>query len=266
MILLVSKYEENITNHNIDEKNYRSFLKILRYWYGIAVILISFKESYHIIHSLRLTDWDPVFMKMDYAVFGVNPTQWIYRFSSPALTEFMQIIYVYYYFMIIVYGLEVFLLWKRYEEFKYVLLVLFICFFLSYLLYIVFPAAGPRFYLHNFYSITKELPGLFITEPLRNFLNLGESIPAGAINPLDFVQRDAMPSLHVSVAMIIVYLSLRIKSKSFYFYLPYFFLLCISTVYLRYHYVVDIFAGIIMAVISIALAKLFVKLKSKVSI
>jgi membrane-associated phospholipid phosphatase len=256
--LLIGKYESNITGNNIDEKSYRSFLKVLRYWYGIAVILISFKESYHIIHSLKLPDWDPVFIKMDYAIFGVNPTEWAYKFASPALTEFMQIIYVYYYLMIIIYGLEVFLLWKRYEEFKYVLLVLFTGFFLSYLLYMVFPAAGPRFYLHNFYSISKELPGLFLTEPLRNFLNFGESIPTGTINPLDYVQRDAMPSLHVSVALLIAYLSGKIKSKSFYFYLPYFFLLCISTIYLRYHYVVDIFAGIIMAVISIVLSRYFV--------
>jgi membrane-associated phospholipid phosphatase len=147
--------------------------------------------------------------------------------------------------MIVVFGLELYL-WHRYREFKYTIFTLFTTLFFSYILYLIFPANGPRFHLHEFYSITKDLPGIFLTEPLRSFLNFGESIPNGVTNPQDYVQRDAMPSLHTSVALLIAYLSWRFKSKSFYLYLPYSILLMISTIYLRYHYVVDIFAGIIV--------------------
>jgi len=243
---LVNKYESKIDGENIDEASYNSFLKILRYWYGIAVILISFKEVYYVIYFLKPTDIDPTLMRIDFSTFGVNPTQWAYHFANPYLTEFFQIIYFYYYFMIIVYGLELYL-WKRYQGFKYVIFVLFLCFFSSYLMYIFTPANGPRFHLHDFYSISKELPGVLLTEPIRQFLNFGESIPPGVTNPQDYVQRDAMPSLHVSIAILIAYLSLKIRSKSFYFYLPYVILLIASTIYLRYHYVIDIIAGIVWA-------------------
>ncbi len=261
ILILVSSYESKVISENLDEKSYSSLLKVLRYWYGIAVILVSFKEVYYIINSLKLHDWDMVFIGMDRSIFGIDPTKWAYRFENPALTEFLQVIYVYYYAMIVVYGLEIYL-WKRFNEFKYVLLVLFTGFFLSYLLYMVFPAAGPRFYLHNFSSISKELPGLLLTEPIRAFINFGESIPNGISNPIEFVQRDAMPSVHTTIALIIAYLSWKIRSKSFYFYLPYFFLLVISTIYLRYHYAVDIIAGIVMAVSAIIISNLLEKLKN----
>lgn len=253
VILLINNYRAKLFRSGLEEKEYSSFLKILRYWYGIALILISFKEVYYIIHSLNLSDWDLLFIKLDYYIFKVNPTQWVYKFANPYLTEFLQLIYAYYYLMIIVFGIGIYRQ-KKYDVFEYVLLVVFTGFFLNYLLYLIFPANGPRFHLHDFYSISKELPGISLTEPIRYFLNFGESIPPGVSNPQDFVQRDAMPSLHAGAAFLIAYLSYKVKSKSFYFYLPYFFLMLIATVYLRYHYVVDLFAGILIAIIAIIIA------------
>jgi membrane-associated phospholipid phosphatase len=165
--------------------------------------------------------------------------------------------------MIIVFGLELYL-WNRYKEFKYTIFIIFFSFYFSYLLYLIFPANGPRFHLHDFSSISIELPGLFFTEYIRAFLNFGESIPQGISNPQDYVQRDVMPSLHVITAFLIMYLSLKFKSKSFYFYLPYFFLLLFATVYLRYHYVVDLTAGIVVGVFTIWVGKLvFLKENSR---
>ena len=228
----------------------QSLLKIIRYWYGIAAILISFKETYHIVYCLKPEDWDLLFIKLDYSIFGVNPTQWMYRFRNPWLTEFLQLVYMYYYPMIVVFGIEIYRR-NKYEEYKYVILAVFSCFFTSYLLYLFFPADGPRFHLHNFYAISNELPGVFFTDWIRDFLNMAESIPKGIPNPQDYVQRDAMPSLHASEAMVITYLSWKLKSKSFRFYLPYLAAMLLATVYLRYHYVVDLAGGAITAAAAI---------------
>ncbi len=240
------------------EYNQFSLLRILRFWYSVAVILICFKETYYIILSLKPDDWDILFIKADFAIFGVNPTQWAYRFANPWLTEFLQIIYFFYYFLIIVYGLELYL-WKRYDEYKYATFVILSGFYLCYIFYVIFPAIGPRFILHDFASINAELPGIFFTKWIRSFLDFGESIPVGVSNPQVFAQRDAMPSAHTALALILVYLSKKIKSKSFYFYLPYLILLVISTIYLRYHYVIDIAAGIFIAVIAIIVCKIIYK-------
>ncbi|MCI0450522.1 MAG: phosphatase PAP2 family protein [Chlorobi bacterium] len=244
--------------NKINESTEKSFLKILRYWYGVAAILIIFKQVYFIVYSLKPSDWDLLFIKMDFIIFGVNPTQWVYRFENPILTEFLQIIYAYYYPMIVVFGLELYL-WKRFKEYKYTIFIIFFSFYFSYLLYMIFPANGPRFHLHDFSAISSELPGLFLTEYIREFLNFGESIPSSVPNPQDYVQRDVMPSLHIITAFLIMYLSWKFNSKSFYFYLPYFLCMAAATIYLRYHYVVDIPGGLIVCVITILLGKLVYK-------
>ncbi|HEY3251545.1 MAG TPA: phosphatase PAP2 family protein [Ignavibacteria bacterium] len=252
---IVTAYEKKIETFKIPEKTEKTFLKILRYWYGVAAILFIFKQVYFIIFYLKPPDWDPIFINMDFSIFGVNPTQWSYKFANPFLTEFLQIVYAYYYPMIIVFGLELYL-WKRYKEYKYTIFILFFSFYLSYILYLFFPANGPRFHLHDFSSVSNELPGLFFTEYIRAFLNFGESIPQGVLNPQDYVQRDAMPSLHIITAFLIMYLSRVFRSKTFYFYLPYFLFMMIATVYLRYHYVVDIAAGIIVSLLTVWTGKI----------
>lgn len=247
---LVNKYEIFVEEKGEQKIANSNPLKIARYWYGVAAILFIFKQVYIIGYSLKPADWDPVFMRMDFAIFGLNPTQWVYRFENPLLTEFLQIVYVYYYPMIVVFGLELYL-WHRYREFKYTIFILFFSFFTSYILYLIFPANGPRFHLHDFYAISSEMPGILLTEPIRAFLNFGESIPPGVPNPQDYVQRDAMPSLHTITAFLIMYLSWKFRSRSFYFYLPYFFCMVAATIYLRYHYVVDVFGGLLMCVFTI---------------
>jgi membrane-associated phospholipid phosphatase len=257
---LVNTYEKKVSEQHIIESSEKSLFKILRYWYGAAAILYIFKQVYIIGFSLKPVDWDPLFIKWDMMLFGVNPTQWAHQFANPYLTEFLQIIYAYYYPMIVVFGLELYL-WHRYKEFKYTIFILFFSFFFSYLLYMIFPANGPRFHLHEFSSITAQLPGVFLTEHIRAFLNIGESIPAGVPNPQDYVQRDAMPSLHTITAFLIMWLSWKFRSKSFYFYLPYFICMVIATIYLRYHYVVDILGGLVVCAITIYIGKLVYKSK-----
>jgi len=256
---IVTKYEKKISLHRLEESKFTSALKILRYWYGVGAILIIFKQVYIIIYSLKPADWDPLFIQLDFFLFGVNPTQWAFRFENPLLTEFLQIVYIYYYPMIAVIGLQLYLR-HRYKEFKFTIFILFFSFCLSYLLYFFFPANGPRFHLHEFSAIDIEMPGLILTDYIRAFINMGESIPPGVSNPQDYVQRDAMPSLHTISAFLIMYLSWKFNMKSFkYFYLPYFLCMVAATVYLRYHYVVDIIGGLVVCAITIAIGKVLYK-------
>ncbi len=255
---VVNKYEKLAEKYGDNKVRNSSPLKMFRYWYGIATILYIFKQIYVIVFSLKPADWDLLFIKMDFAIFGLNPTQWAFRFENPLLTEFLQIVYVYYYPMILVFGLELYFR-QRYKEFKYTIFILFFSFYISYILYMIFPANGPRFHLHDFYSINTQMPGIFLTEYIRAFLNFGESIPPGVKNPQVYVQRDAMPSLHTISAFLITYLSWKFRSRSFYFYLPYFFCMIVATIYLRYHYVVDLLGGLVICVFTILVAKLIYK-------
>lgn len=250
---IVVKYEFSAPELKLE--NTFSQLKIVRFWYPMILILYVFKEVYVLGKPINPNDIDLALIKIDFWMFRVNPTVWSYKFANPLLTEFLQIIYGLYYLVIPAYGLEVFLK-KRYKDFNYSVFVLFVGFYLAYILYLIFPAVGPRFHLHEFYSIDSELPGLLLTDPLRVFLNFGESIPAGVTNPQDYVQRDAMPSLHAAAAILLAYLAKMLKLKSFYFYLPYSIFMLIATVYLRYHYVIDLIAGALLAFTAVLIGKL----------
>lgn len=56
-----------------------------------------------------------------------------------------------------------------------------------------------------------------------------------------------MPSGHTQIALMVLYLAYRYQRILFYIYLPIICGLILSTVYLRYHYVVDLIAGIFTA-------------------
>jgi len=124
-------------------------------------------------------------------------------------------------------------------------------FYLSYLGYFIWPGIGPRFTLHNFETINQDLPGLFLTNFLREIVNSGVSISAGTPNPAEVVQRDIFPSGHTMITLLVMYLSFRLKSRSRYFFVPIGTLLIFSTVYLWYHYVIDLIGGLLFMIFTL---------------
>ena len=210
--------------------------------------------------SLTPNIHDDLLIRIDYLIFGFNPTIELFKIANPYFTEFLQIIYISFYILPVVYALELFL-WHRYEEMKYATFVIFLGFYLSFIGYLILPAVGPRFQLHNFYNLNNELPGILLTNILRDVINLGESITKDVLNAAAIAQRDAFPSGHTIIILIIVYLSKKTKSNSFYFYLPYSILLIFSTIYLRYHYVIDIIGGVLISFITILIANFIYKKK-----
>ena len=218
-------------------------LRFLHDWYPVAAIFLVFKEVYVVIQTIGRVDIDTALINLDRAIFGADPTVWISRFSLPVLTEILQIAYVSYYLLMITLAAELYLR-KEYEKFTYGIFAFTYGFMLSYLGYILFPAVGPRFTLHAFNSIETELPGLYITDILRQFINAGESIPNGVANPIAVSQRDAFPSGHTQMIVMVMYFASKYRLKSRFVLYAMGTLLIISTVYLRYHYVVDLIAGV----------------------
>ncbi|MGE5402506.1 MAG: phosphatase PAP2 family protein [Ignavibacteriales bacterium] len=214
----------------------------LHYWYLAPLILLTFKELYVMIKPIRVNDYDYLLIGADRFLFGTDPTRELLKIANPVLTEILQIAYGTFYVLPIILGIDL-VMKKRLTALDFSLFSVVYGFFLSYLGYFLLPAIGPRFTLHDFSSIDKELPGLFLTKFLREIVNMGESIPTGTPNPAAIVQRDVFPSGHTQMTLITMYLSVKLKAKSRYFLLPTGTLLIIATVYLRYHYVIDLLGG-----------------------
>lgn len=225
--------------------------RFIREWYLLPLILLTFKEIYFFIKLLNLPDYDWILIKMDYIIFGEHPTYVLSKIANPILTELLQISYSTFYFLPIILAYD---FYRRgdIEKYRYVMSTIVYGFYLSYIGYLLVPAIGPRFTLHDFSKLDKELPGLILTEPLRLVINTGESIPIGIANPQDYAQRDAFPSGHTQLTFVIMYLSIVLNSRTKYFLIPIGILLIFSTVYLRYHYVIDLIAGFLFAVLTLS--------------
>jgi membrane-associated phospholipid phosphatase len=228
-------------------------IKIVRDWYWYPFILVIFKEIYAIIQSLHLPDYDQILINIDRWIFGLDPTVWCYKFSNNFLTEFLQICYSSFYF--ILFGVPLWYYFKKqYKEFYYSYFLILFGFYVSYIGYLLVPAIGPRFTIHDIALTDQELPGLFLTESLRKIINMGESIPANFVNAIAMVQRDCFPSGHTEMTLISIYLSFKFNQKIKWVVFIVGTGLIIGTVYLRYHYVIDVLAGSLCAIMVIAVS------------
>lgn len=228
----------------IESRSDKWIFNIIHYWYIAPLVLFTFKELYFLIHPIRPHDYDYLFIAIDRWIFGVDPTRILAKISFPLLTEILQIVYGTFYFLPLILGLVLYKN-KRYLEMDYAVFIIIYGFYLSYLGYFALPGIGPRFTLHNFSTMNLKLPGIFLTDFLRNCVNTGESIPPGTLHPAALVQRDVFPSGHTMITLIVMYLSVRLKSRSRYFFIPIGSLLIFATVYLWYHYVVDLAGGFV---------------------
>lgn len=233
------------------DKNKSHFLIMqLHYWYIVPLILIIFKQLYFMVKPIRNVDYDHVLIEIDRWMFGFDPTVELYKIANPYLTELLQIVYGMFFFLPIILAVDL-MINKRIGNVKYEAFIILYGFLLSYIGYILVPAIGPRFTLHDFYLKGAELPGLFLTEFLREIVNSGESIPGGTIDAIDKVQRDVFPSGHTQMTLLTMYLAVKFKTKTKNFFLVVGTLLIFATVYLRYHYVIDLIAGFFFMVFTL---------------
>ena len=240
---------------NIDAKRNNKFLEIFHYWYILPIIFMSFREIYFMVKPIAGVDCDQYLIAIDKFIFGVNPTQYLQQFANPILTEVLQIAYASFFIMPLVLLLEL-QIRKNILRFKFLAFSLVLGFILSYIGYFLFPAIGPRFTLHEFNMTNIELPGLWLTNYLREIINAGESIPAGTPNPIEVVQRDVFPSGHTQMTLITMYISYKFKTKTRCYIYPIGTLLIVATVYLRYHYVVDLIGGLLFMILTMYLSKI----------
>jgi len=185
-------------------------------------------------------DIDSWLIQIDLFLFGVHPTVWMERWIVPWFTDIMSLAYLSYYFLPLTLTIVLYIK-NRKLEFNESIFVLTFGYYASFIGYILFPAIGPRFTLTSFHSVPLE--GTWITDFVRD-----------ALNALEHNQRDCMPSGHTQIVLMVLYLAYRYEKFLFYVFFPIICGLILSTVYLRYHYVIDLFAGVAFAIASLIIA------------
>ena len=209
-----------------------------RNWYPLPYVAACYKEMAVLIPAIRRGDADGWLAKLDFRFWGVHPCVWLERITFPALTEYLQIAYTLFVPAVL---LVAFLLWKKrlYGEFQFYAFLIAIGFLASYVGYLIVPARGPRFLLRSLQHI--PLQGLWLFHNLQ-----------GTLDKLESAHYDCFPSGHTELTILAWWYSRTVSKTVFWAYFIYTPSIIFATVYLRYHYTVDLLAGSVLAVILIA--------------
>jgi len=228
-----------VLNNN---KNY--FLKILRELIFPLVTVFSIFDSLTLlIPAVNPKDIDYLLIRLDYLIFGGYPTLLFEDFLHPLLSDFLQICYSLYYFMPFMLGIALKIKGND-TAFERSLFLVLLCFYLSYLGYVIFPALGPRYAIEHLHS--KEIVDGALSGFIRDILNFIEG-----------TKRDAFPSGHTGISLLLLLLSWSYARKLFWLFLIITLGLLTATIYFRYHYVVDLIGGVILTVVTIIIGKVY---------
>jgi len=209
---------------------------IVRVVFCLAIVPVAFDEVGRAIPFISPDSREYWLTRADKILLGSDPTRWTGSVESlPLLTELMQLVYTSFYFLALALSIRLFL--KRdYRAIEHAMLVLVIGFLLSYLGYFLVPARGPeRFLPHG-----APLEGVAAAAAVRAWIDRVEP-----------VKRDCFPSGHAEISLLVAALAWRYHRPAFLLLGPVALLLAFSTVYLRYHYAVDVLAGAALAAVAL---------------
>lgn len=203
----------------------------------ITVILIYaglttlYKET-ALLNPLFEPGLDPLLQNWDENIFGFQPAlKFSSIFPQTLVSEAMYFGYFSYYLMPLVILLILFKTQpQKIEEFGFIVITSFL---LYYLIFILFPAVGPQFY---YPSPENESQAKGIFGKIIKIIQKNGEVPSAAF-----------PSSHVGVALLMLFWLYKNVRKAFLYFIPVVFLLILATVYIKAHYAVDAFAGILTA-------------------
>lgn len=227
-----------------------SWLRLLRNYYPVLLFGAFFRETEAVNLLLGMERWDAPLILIDEAMFGMQPSiEWMRSMSHPLVSELFYGAYASYYLMIG--GTGGWLLWRKPAAFRHFIGVVAFAFFSCFLIYHFVPVVGPRLF--------------FVDSPERDlFIELYGAAPTPVPESvtgwpfasfMGFIYRNfeawsaAFPSSHVALSIVITWFTWHYVPKIRVLHVVMTTLLCASTVYCGYHYVIDVFAGMATAAI-----------------
>ncbi|MDR1667915.1 MAG: phosphatase PAP2 family protein [Bacteroidales bacterium] len=172
---------------------------------------------------------DRYFMDADFILFGCQPSIEFSRCLPQAwVSELMYFGYFSYYF--IFFGTVLWCWFFRKAIVDKAILLFVGSFYCFYLIFILFPAAGPQYY---FSAPANEAPDGYLFCHIMRFFQAVAEKPTGAF-----------PSSHVGITLIAVLFIFKHCRELFRYALPLFLILMASTVYIKAHYLIDVAGGL----------------------
>lgn len=204
----------------------------LRCWLVLALGALTYPASEFAIRALRgETTFDPLLAALDLELFGLHASVALETFVSPGLTALLRAAY-FSHLLVPPLVLAWFAARRPHAEFARLVDEVVTLSLLGTLLYVAVPATGPYRELAALYTL--PLAGGPLSQWSRE-----------AIEALR-VPRDAFPSLHVALSGLCLWRLAEVSRGGAALLLPLVLGNWAGTLYLRYHYVVDVVAGLLL--------------------
>lgn len=223
-------------------------LAMLSWWYPDTYML-----------NRVLPNLDHHFAQLEQTVFGCQPALLFSQKMPWAVwSELMYMDYSSYFLLLVVVTLYYF--FRRYQELQRVFFVIIGSFFAFYVIFVLLPVTGPQYY-YLAAGLDNIAAGVFPNVG-DYFLTHDEMMTMPGYSDGIFYQfmmhahatgerpTAAFPSSHVGVTIVLLLLALRTKSRWLSWFVGIMLaLMCLSTVYIRAHYAIDVIGGLIVGII-----------------
>lgn len=208
----------------------------------LVVIIGIFETVGFVVGATNRARWDPFFVALDARLFGSLVPAWRNALGRPAwLSDVLSIFYVSYYFVPTAMAVVLYVNDRR-DDFDRFVFGLQVTLILSYVGYFLFPTSGPRVPIEEAQAM---LGGGAVSASVRLFLHVSE------LNALD-----AFPSGHTAISLVFLAYGWRMLPRWRVALATVVAGIVFSTVYLSHHYVIDLFAGALVAAASLAVMPL----------
>lgn len=214
----------------------RDAARALLDWLPLPLVVFTYEMLHRVVPGCWAGTIDPALAAADRAILGNHAAVILEPLVARPLTTLMACFYAAYYPLMVSFAVWLCLRGTR-AAFREYCAGAVGSLFIGYLGYLFLPAVGPHAFLPpSTWSV--PLVGDFIGPAIRS-LNANHH---GAF------PRDAFPSLHTANAVTVLLVAWRHDRRAFAVYLVPCLGLIAATVYLRWHYVVDVAAGAALAV------------------
>ena len=273
-LLLLFTYTKLVNPEPMLWGRFHIVMVTLAMWLVYRLIPCRFTHVCRIIAQMLILPWwypdtyelnrifpnlDHLFAGYDQSIFGYQPALLFSQaISHPVFSELIHLGYFSYFPMIVL--VTFFALFFRYKEFDRTTFIILTSFFIYYVIFVFLPVTGPQYYyqavgLENIAAgVFPDVGHYFLDhqEPLPMpgwsdgfFYHMVENAHAAGERPTA-----AFPSSHIGITTILLFLAWRLRNRwLFWGMMPLYILMCMATVYIQAHYVVDVFGGWVSAVI-----------------
>jgi len=229
----------------------RSWVAALVYRLGIyGVVQISYFFLKHVLPLVNTTTLDQKLYELDLSLFHFEPAMAWDRYVSPASTEWFAFFYFGYFLLMVVHVVPLLFFGRKKQivgEFTFAILLMFS---IGHTLYMVVPGYGPYRAMAD--SFQHPLPHGLWLDLVMNAVH-----SSGAL-------MDIFPSLHTGAPTVLALFSYRNRKEMPYRYTWPLVSFCtvniiIATMFLRWHYLIDVVAGFSIAVGTVLLSRPIVR-------